>query len=215
VSDTPTLFEAIVSAIERRLLRLMGPMPGRVLSYDETKQKVSVQPLIYRGYIDEEGTRKAEKLPVITDVPVQFPGAGSYRMTWPITVGDTVLLVFTDSSMDRWLVRGGEVDPEDDRHHSISDAVAFPGLHDYAHVPTTAPTDAMVLHAELLRLGGPSATDPVVRKSDLDLVVAKLNAHIGVYNAHIHAAGTPNTSTPVATDTTMSAPAGSAVTKTL
>ncbi len=213
--DIPSMYEAIVSAIEARITSLFGPMPAKVTAYDYSTQKVSVQPLIYRAREDEEGDRVAERLGIVENVPLMFPGGGAYRVTWPVNVGDLVLLVFADSSMDRWLARGGEVDPEDDRRFHLSDAVAIPGMYHYADIPTSAPTDAMVLHADMVKLGTPSAADPVARKSDLDAVVNKLNAFITLFNAHTHilalTSGTGTAAPTASPETSLTNPTCSAV----
>jgi hypothetical protein len=56
----------------------------------------------------------------------------------PVSVGDTGLLVFADGSLDVWLARGGVVDPLDDRHHALSDAVFIPGLRPFSN-PISVP----------------------------------------------------------------------------
>jgi hypothetical protein len=72
---------------------------------------------------------------------VQFPGSGGYRITFPVAVGDTGLIVFSEASLDKWLVSGGTVDPADDRRHDLTDAVFLPGLRDFGHALASAPTD--------------------------------------------------------------------------
>lgn len=176
-NPTPSHATIYDLAFQKRARGIRVALPGRVESYDAATQKANVQPLIMEEETDDIGDRVSNALPVVTDVPICFPGAGPWRLTFPVKKGDTVLLIFSSSSLDRWLVRGGMVDPADDRHHNISDAVAYPGLFDFAHVPTSAPTNAMVVHASALKLGADDATDPVARKSDLDAVVAKLNGH--------------------------------------
>lgn len=133
-------------------------LPGRVTAYDAATQRASVQPLIKHANLDETEQRVAKLLPEVHSVPVQFPGGGGMRITWPLAKGDTVLLVFASSSIARWKRTGGEVDPGDDRRHDLNDAIAIPGLHDFAHIPSTAPTDAIVTHGDT-RLGDPNATD--------------------------------------------------------
>lgn len=130
-------------------------LPGQVVAYDPTRQSVDVLPLIQDAFIDEDGERKTERLPVLNDVPLMFPGAGSYRITFPIEVGDQVLLVFCSSSIARWKLVGGEIDPGDDRRHDINDAIAIPGLHSFAGSSGggPAPTSAMVLHGDEIKLG--------------------------------------------------------------
>ena len=49
-------------------------------------------------------------------------------MQFDLVPGDTVLLVFSERSIDKWAQQGGEVDPLDSRLHHLSDPVALPGL---------------------------------------------------------------------------------------
>lgn len=179
MSQTPAWSTILKGAGKRSTADLRVALPGRIESYDPATQKANVQPLIMDGVTLDDGARGAEALPVVTDVPVIFPGAGAYRLTFPVAAGDIVLLVFASSSLDRWLVRGGMVDPEDDRRHNVSDAVAIPGLFSFNAPPTNAPTTNMVLHAPGgVRLVTENANDPVVRRSDLDAVVSVLKTHV-------------------------------------
>ncbi len=130
--STPTLVEALRGAVDARVGSIYTALPARVQSYDAGSGRISAQPLLKKGYTDETGRRVPERLPVVTDVPVIFPGCGTVRVKFPVTVGDTVLLIFASGSLDRWLSKGGEVDPEDDRKHSLTDAIAIPGL---SHAP--------------------------------------------------------------------------------
>lgn len=121
-------------------------LPGLITEYDKTQQRASVQPLIQHGYV-LDGVRRVETLPIVHDVPVHFPGAGTARITFPVRIGTLGWLKFASSSLDVWLVRGGLVDPDDDRRHDINDAVFEPGLHSFASVPTDQPDDATVMWA--------------------------------------------------------------------
>ena len=201
-SATPSLRALIGRAIEGHADGMRVALPGEVVAYDPARQSVDVMPLIQNGYLDENGVRQIERVPIVLDVPLAFPGAGPYRITFPVAVGDHVLLVFCSSSITRWKLIGGEVDPADDRRHDLNDAIAIPGIHDFAHVPTTAPTDAMVIHATELRLGSPTASDPVVRKSDLDQLIAKFNTHshtgTSVSGGAVSTIPTTTTQTPLA-----------------
>lgn len=204
-NPTPSHAGILAAAMDRRLARVRVALPGRVEAYDPNTQQAEVQPLIMDGDPDpdNDGSRRAIPVAKLVSVPIVFPGSGKFRITWPVNNGDTVLLVFSSSAIDYWLAVGGMVDPADDRRHDISDAVAIPGLFDFAHVPTTAPTNAMTLHASALQLGGPDAVDPVIRRSDL-------SAMISIFNAHIHPLSTGTSS---ATATPMSTPTGSTVVK--
>ncbi|MGN6108539.1 MAG: Gp138 family membrane-puncturing spike protein [Kofleriaceae bacterium] len=169
-SQSPSWAEVLSGAIDTALQEVFVAMPGRVESFDAATQRASVQPLVRRAYYDAELDETVnERHPVIPDVPICFPGAGDWRLTFPIVKGDTVLLVFASCSLDRWLSRGGEVDPEDDRRHSLSDAVAIPGLYSFGGTSkpsTPVPSDAMTFHGTAFKFG-PDATDRVARESDL------------------------------------------------
>lgn len=146
---SPELAELLRRASEALGLELRVSMQGRVVSFDAKTQKADVQPLVKQTYWDEAGARIAKSWPVIPGVPVQFPGGGGYRFTFPVKAGkddgDLVTLLFSDQSLDRWLAgSGAEVDPEIDHSHAISDAVALLGTRPFgAGGPLqTFPTDA-------------------------------------------------------------------------
>lgn len=178
MSLTPDLGTVIAGAIKAALKGVRVALPARVETYDASTQQVTVQPLVFEGFNDETGKRQTERLPVIAGVPLVFPSAGGYRLTFPVAAGDTVLLVFSSSSIDRWLALGGEVDPIDDRRHNISDAIAIPGLRDFSHPLASAPTNCVSLGFDKgptievdpnqVRLGGPDASLAVVVQSALD-----------------------------------------------
>lgn len=161
MSNTPKMSEVLRMALDARLQDVHVALPGRVESYSDSTQRAIVQPLIKRGYPDETGARAVELLPAIADVPVVFPGSGGRRIKWTIEAGDIVLLVFCSASIDQWLAKGGEVDPADDRRHSLSDAIAIPGLQQSASdaSPMIEFTDTQI------RAGGSSA---LALKSDLE-----------------------------------------------
>jgi hypothetical protein len=150
---TPELAELVQSAIDFALRDVPVAMPGRIESFDAEKQTASVQPLVKRrDFLDVGGVGQARALPVINGVPVIFPAAGGYRLTFPLAKGDTVLLVWSHRSLDVWQANGGLVDPGDLRHHDVSDAVALVGLHDNGHALADFATDGLVLGKD----GGPT-----------------------------------------------------------
>lgn len=165
--STPSLREFVERKLDARLEGLRVALPARVTAYDPARQCVDAQPLVYQAYADEGAVRRPERLPIVTDIPVVFPGSGPFRITFPVVAGDIVLLVFASSSIARWKVTGREGDPGDDRHHRLSDAIAIPGLASLASQPTEAPTDALVVHGDEVRLGGPDATEEVAWHSAL------------------------------------------------
>jgi len=143
--QSPDFVDALDALIQTHLADVRVALPAKVIEYDASKQKISAQPLIRQKHVKEDATNEVERLPVITNVPVCFPGAGAYAITFPISKGDTVLLVFSDSSIDKWLSVGGDVDPNDYRKHSLSDAIAIPGLRSFKNASDQATDDRLVI----------------------------------------------------------------------
>ena len=140
--NRPTTLQDLLARFRQSFAaQIHTSLPGKIVRYDSTTQKADVELLIKDRYTDETGALQVKTFPVIPAVPVQFPGAGGYRITFPIAEGDTGLVVFTEASLDKWLVSGGTVDPEDDRRHDLTDAVFQPGLRDFGHPLGSAPTD--------------------------------------------------------------------------
>ena len=112
---------------------------------------------------------------MVTGVPVVFPMGAFGGVTFPVQVGDTVLLVCSSSSLDAWLAgNGGEVDPQDDRRHDLSDAIAIPGLRATPLPSGTTDTAATVVNGATVRLGSSNAAGAVVVQSALDTLGAAL-----------------------------------------
>jgi len=122
---TPSLENVIRDAFKALLSDTHVCMPAIVLKYDHKKQLADVQPVFKKKYRD--GT--IVDRPKIFNVPVVHPRAGNAIVHMPIKAGDSVMLVFSDRSMDRWQSNGGYIEPKEKRQHHISDAIAYPGLY--------------------------------------------------------------------------------------
>ena len=122
-------------AMDNKLAGIHTCLPGKIEKYDPATCKADVKPLLRKRWFG--GT--ALSMPVIANVPVVFPRAGSAALTFPISVGDGVLLIFAERSLDKWLSDGGEVTPDDPRKFDLSDAIAIPGLYPFSESnPDTA-----------------------------------------------------------------------------
>lgn len=203
----PSLAEVIGNAIKSHLLEARVSLPGRIVRYDASKQQVDVQPLIQRVYFDEEGARQVESLPVVPNVPVLFPGGGGFAVTFPIhasdTDGDTCLLVFADYSLDKWLTgTGGQVDPEIDHTHDLTDAVAIVGLNPFGAPLANVATD----HATIGKSGADDGSHVKIHLQDGTITIGdmsgsdfialaqkvldELNAIKSAFSHHTHGFGT-------------------------
>jgi len=123
--STPTLTDVIKSGIDMIMANVHTAMPGRIESYDAGTQLAKVKPLFNRKYTTETA---AKELPIISNVPVIFPRSARSFVRFPVAAGDTVLLIFCERSIDRWLERGGTVDPLDPEKFGLNGAVALAGL---------------------------------------------------------------------------------------
>jgi len=147
-----TLAEVIREAMDARLADVRVALPAQVVAFDPALQLVDVQPLLVNVLVAEDG-EVPEPLPVIPGVPLMFPRAGGFFLTFPVIPGDTVLLVCNDRSIDEWRSLGTQSLPADLRMHSLSDAVAIPGL--YAGTAPLPVADVSALGAFLGKAGGP------------------------------------------------------------
>lgn len=183
--DTPDLSD-VLDAFEQSMLRnLHTAMPGRVESYDASKRTANIQPLLKHQLEDENGEIVSEDYPVLPNVPVLFPGSGPYRVTFPVAVGDMVLIVFCEGSIGHTRATGQAMDVGDARRHHLSHAVAIPGFFTSQNV-TAAATDAIVI-------GQDGLTAQFVALANL--VDSRLSAIKDAYDQHIHPYSSPAAAT--------------------
>ena len=100
--DDKTLAQIMRDAILSQLYDVHVCLPARVEKYDAGSQKADIKPLLKKRYKVEA---KDTDLPVITDVPVQWPSAagGSAYLHLPLAAGDPGMAVFCERSLDAWL----------------------------------------------------------------------------------------------------------------
>lgn len=190
-----TLAEVIDTFIDDRLERLEVALPGRIEKYDAATQKAQVKPLVKVVRRKDSGELlPAEALPVIVAVPVVFPSAGGFSITFPVEVGDPVLLIFSSQSLDEWLFSsGGDTDPKDPRRHDITDAIAIPGLRTFPNALPSASTPHLSLgkeggarihvKANEVCLGEENPSELVAIASRVE---AAINALTTKFNTHVH-----------------------------
>ena len=117
----PTLEEVLDQVMTSRLQSVYTSLPGRVLFFNPLTSTCVVQPF---PAIYQDG--EAVDLPTLHGVPVGFPSGGGASITYPLSSGDVVLLVFASAPMSRYREEGAEGDPSDVRRFDLSDAWALP-----------------------------------------------------------------------------------------
>ncbi len=137
--DKPTLTQAVSQAIQSRLNGLHVCLPGEVTKYDRAKSMAEVKPALSKAYLDDT----SEEMPVITNVPVVWMRTANAVIHLPLAKGDTVLLVFSERSMDGWLSDGRVGAPPDRRKFDLSDAIAIPGLFPFSASNPASSDDAV------------------------------------------------------------------------
>lgn len=183
-----TLGEVLNLLRERTTRAIHVATMGEISSFDPATQLAAVKVLLKETDTDETGAEVVKSLGVLSDVPVQFPSAGGFSLTFPVAAGDPCLLVFTDRSLDKWLDTGAEVDPVDLRRHDLTDAVAILGVRARPQAIPSVDLTAITLGKD----GQPADFAALAAKVDARL--AHLEAAL---NVHVHTSfGAPATPTP-------------------
>ncbi len=134
--------DVILSHIDSEQRNIFTTIPAIVSDVSKlSSNKVSVQPALQELLPDGS----SEDLTILVDLPIQWPAGGGAVMTFPIAVGDTVLVVFSMRSIADFQVSvGGTVAPFDDRLHNLSDGYVIPGI--FREVDQPSPnTDDVIL----------------------------------------------------------------------
>lgn len=124
-SPDPTI--AIMAAMQGLQASIWTALPCRVEAFDPVKMTVSAAPLIRAKVTHEDGTFDWVALPLLVDVPVVFPSAGGFTLTFPVQAGDEALVVFSSRCIDAWWDTGATGNQPDLRMHDLSDGFAIIG----------------------------------------------------------------------------------------
>jgi len=137
--------ESLRAALDGRQATMWTALPGIVKSVDLAKMTCSVQPALQGTVEDENGAITSVNLPLLVDVPIQFPSGGTFVMTFPIAVEDEVLVVFSSRCIDAWWQSGGVQRTMEARMHDLSDGFAIPGVFSQPNVVSSiSATEAQI-----------------------------------------------------------------------
>lgn len=126
--------EAMRLVLDGRQSILWTSLPGIVTKVTLAAMTCEIQPAIQGSIEDENGRVTLVNLPLLLDVPIVFPSAGGFALTFPIAVGDEVLVVMASRCIDAWWQAGGIQRPMEARMHDLSDGFAIPGPKSTPHV---------------------------------------------------------------------------------
>lgn len=135
--STTSLEKVIQTAIDSSLKEVHTCLPAIVTKVTPATQLIDAQITIKRklaGVLAD--------LPLLVNVPIRFFKSTTFSITFPIEVGDNVMIIFSERSIDTWLTEGGVQNPFDIRKHSLSDAFALPMMyHQKDVIPNFSPTN--------------------------------------------------------------------------
>ncbi|MBI6182673.1 translation initiation factor IF-2 [Serratia proteamaculans] len=123
--DSPELVLKAVADSVSSGLRVA--MPGIIQSFDAYAVTATIQPAVKASVRQPDGTVASVALPLLVDVPVEFPRGGGVTLTFPIKPGDECVVEFADRCIDYWWQNGGVQEPVDPRQHHLADAFARVG----------------------------------------------------------------------------------------
>ena len=122
---TISLTEGFKTAINSMLSDIYTCLPGKIVRIANVKRRrISVRPELQKVFLDETVLDP----PIIENVPLLFTGTSDAIVKFPINVGDKVLLMFAQRSIDNWLSKGDLTTPGSKRKFDLSDAFAIPGV---------------------------------------------------------------------------------------
>lgn len=140
--------ESLRLAMEGQQAKLWTALPGIVTAVDLVKQTVSVQPAIQGEWTAPDGTVSAVDLPLLVDVPVVWPRAGGFAITFPIVINDEVLVIFSSRCLDAWWQQGGVQPQAEPRMHDLSDGFAILAPTSQPKKLSAVQTDGMEMRTE-------------------------------------------------------------------
>lgn len=143
------LTDSIIGLIENELVTTYTMLPATItdVSLLSSENKVSVQPA--QEYLDGTGEYQAE--PILAELPVQWPAGGGAVMTFPLAIGDDVMVVFSkDSNVEFQASTEGTVQPFDTRQHDIADGYVVPSIFRDANQPSPNPDDVEIKYGDSL-----------------------------------------------------------------
>lgn len=199
--SNPTLREAIDAVLHEFRSELHTSFPARVLAYDVEAQTVDLRPALQREVPTEDPANPwgFDRLPDLYGVPLMWPRAGGFAITFPIKPGDWVEVSCAEQCTHVWRDKGdapsqvGLNDP-----HGLNGTVAKPGYFPDKLRLSEVDPDNLVLRNEAntmritvsgtqIVLGGEDPSDArfVALANVVDAWMSEIRS---TFNSHLHVA---------------------------
>lgn len=145
----------------RNAMRLNTCVPGIINAFDPVTQRVSATPAIKAKYVSPDSTPQNPKIsyiqyPVITNIPLAIIRGHGLSFTQPITEGYPCTLIFSQRSIDNFVLEGKIANPVEGpnpltsslRCMDLTDAMCFPGVITNADQISDYATDAIEIRSD-------------------------------------------------------------------
>ncbi len=190
--DDPNISDLIEAHIGSRLDNLWTQVVGKVERYNASTQKADIQ--IVQRQPDPE-VEEGRRLPLLGNVPVMWPRNSNMSITFPLALGDTVVVWMLVYSIDNW-IRDGVADRQPKRkgRFQLSSAVCFPSVSPDSDLLTNDATDpnALVIRApSIIARETAGSEDFLSRGTPADSNFSALEAWALAVEAALVAAGSP------------------------
>lgn len=140
--------ETLRMAFDSNLANLWTALPCIISAVDFGANTVSAQPAIKGTTTNPNGSTQSVNLPMLVDVPLVFPTAGGYSITFPVAVGDECLVIFASRCIDGWWQSGGVQEAMEFRMHDLSDGFAIIGTRSQARTITDWNTSNLQIRSD-------------------------------------------------------------------
>lgn len=171
-------------ALDGRQAQMWTAMPAMVTKVNLTAMTLEVQPTIQGVISNSDGTETNVNLPVLVDVPICFPSAGGFTLTFPIVVNDEVLVIIASRCIDSWWQSGGVGVPIESRMHDLSDGFAILGPKSQPHVITgISTTSAQLRNDSGTTFLGPTAAGKIEFENATKTLKGVLNGMLGLLSS--------------------------------
>jgi hypothetical protein len=176
------LEQILRTAIRAEIARIHTQAPARIISYDASQQRATVQLLVDHAKQDDEKNVEQYVPAQIPNVPVAFPSGGGFAITWPIEPGDEGWIEFSERSISEFkTTKQNRYTPQSLRRFDLTDAVFKP--ENPRGKQATVRAGAMVFTGNLFVFGDKNVETFLARA---DKVTERLNAIEQYLQTHEH-----------------------------
>ena len=120
----------------KMMFKMNTTIPAIVDEFNASTQRVAAIPAIQFKHINPDGTVEYLNYPKITNIPLAIQRGNGVLITYPIKKGDVCTLIFSQRSIDNFLLEGNIQKPYEGenpltsvvRCMDMTDALCFPGV---------------------------------------------------------------------------------------